>query len=142
MPTHIHLLLKQLIDNGISRYMKNLLDSYSKYFNIKHKRKGPLWESRFKNVLVKTDEQLLHLTRYLHLNPVTAYLVNSPEDWDYSSYGQYLDSKIDYPFCDFSDVLKINPEEYEKFVNDRIDYQRSLAKIKELIIEDEDIEIK
>src|SRR3990167_9648627 len=72
MPTHIHLILRQLTDKGISKYMSDFLNSYTKYFNTLHKRKGPLWESRFKNVLVETDNQLLHLTRYIHLNPVTA----------------------------------------------------------------------
>ena len=80
MPTHIHLTLKQLIDKGISKFMNNILSSYSHYFNIKHNRKGPLWEGRFKKVLVETDEQLLHLTRYIHLNPVTDYLINKPEN--------------------------------------------------------------
>jgi len=79
MPTHIHLALKQLEDKGISIFMSNILNSYSRYFNIKHNRKGPLWESGFKKVLIESDEQLLHLTRYVHLNPVTAYIVNKPD---------------------------------------------------------------
>ncbi|MBN1870037.1 MAG: transposase [Candidatus Omnitrophica bacterium] len=89
MPTHFHLIVKQAADNGITRFMANVQNSYARYFNIKHTRKGPLWEGRFKNVLVKTDEQLLHLTRYIHLNPVTANLVSSPEDWVFSSYAEY-----------------------------------------------------
>ena len=71
MPTHIHLILKQLKKGGISVFMSNILNSYTRYFNIKTKRRGPLWESRFKNVEVASDEQLVHLTRYVHLNPVT-----------------------------------------------------------------------
>lgn len=136
MPTHIHLVLKQLQDKGISQYMKNVLDSYSKYFNVQHKRKGPLWESRFKNVLVKNDEQLLHLTRYLHLNSTTAMIVDHPEDWEFSSYKEYL-SEIDdnSAICQFNDILEINPSQYRKFVNDRISYQRELAKIKNLILD-------
>jgi putative transposase len=79
MPTHIHLVLRQLKDGGISKFMSNILNSYSRYFNIKHNRKGPLWEGRFRKVLVGSDEQLLHLTRYVHLNPVTACLVDKPK---------------------------------------------------------------
>ena len=81
MPTHLHLILKQLADNGISIFMSTVENSYTRYFNLKHKRKGPLWETRFRSILIKTDEQLLHLTRYIHLNPVTAHLVNEPEKW-------------------------------------------------------------
>ena len=136
MPTHIHLILKQLIDNGISKYMKDLLISYTRTFNLMHKRKGPLWESRFRSVLVKIDEQLLHLTRYLHLNPVTAGLVNRPEDWVYSSYREYL-GDVNKPavICQFDDILDIKPISYRKFVNDQISSQRELAKIKNAMID-------
>ncbi len=78
MPTHIHLILKQLKEDGISAYMSKILNSYTCYFNRRTKRKGPLWESRFKRVEVTSDEQLLHLTRYIHLNPVTAHIVEEP----------------------------------------------------------------
>jgi len=136
MPTHIHLTLKQLIDKGISIFMGNLLNSYSRYFNIKHNRKGPLWEGRFKAVLVQTDEQLLHLTRYIHLNPVTARLVDKPEDWLHSSYREYVsmnDSRD--KICQFDDLLDICPAAYKEFTEDRISYQRELAKIKNLLLD-------
>lgn len=136
MPTHFHLIIKQLKENGISNYMNDILNSYTRYFNTKHKRKGPLWETRFKSVLVKTDEQLLHLTRYIHLNPVTAKLVSRPEKWAFSSYLEYI-SGINgtLSICQFDDILEIKPLVYRKFVNDRISYQRELAKIKSMIID-------
>ncbi len=136
MPTHIHLVLKQLKDNGISLYMGNILNSYSKYFNAKTKRKGPLWEGRFKSIEVETDDVLYHLTRYIHLNPVTAYLVEKPEDWKFSSYKEFISEvKEDKKLCSFKELMDINPEEYKKFVLSRKDYQRQLAKIKNLILE-------
>ena len=137
MPTHIHLILKQLEERGVTIFMGNLLNSYSRYFNIKHKRKGPLWEGNFKSVPVKNDGQLLHLTRYIHLNPVTAYLVDKPEDWLWSSYNEYL-SKIDDgdKICKYNDILDIKLDSYKKFVEDRIAYQRELGVVKELLIEE------
>ena len=136
MSTHIHLILQQLKKYGISNFMGNILNSYSRYFNNKHKRRGPLWEGRFKNVLIKTDEQLLHLTRYIHLNPVTAFLVNKPEDWQASSYNEYL-GNLDKNelICEYDDVLRIDKNSYRQFVNDRISYQRELGKIKKLLFE-------
>ncbi len=135
MPTHFHLILKQLQNNGISDYMRKILESYSSYFNMKHKRKGPLWESKFYNILVKDDEQLLHLTRYIHLNPVTAKLVDKPKDWEFSSYKEFYSRENNfYRICQFNNILEINPLSYRKFVNDRISYQRELAKIKRLLI--------
>ena len=76
MPTHIHLILRQLKKDGISIFMGKILNSYTRYFNLKNKRKGPLWESKFKNVEVVTDEQLLHLTRYIHLNNIPLFFAN------------------------------------------------------------------
>ncbi|MCS7151118.1 MAG: transposase [Endomicrobia bacterium] len=134
MPTHIHLIIVPLKDEILSSYMNRVLKSYSKYFNIKYNRKGPLWEGRFKSVLVQTHEQLIHLTRYIHLNPVTAYLVERPEDWIYSSYNEYIGIS-ETGFCDFKDYLEIQPSMYIQFVQDRVNYQRELAKIKDLIIE-------
>ena len=72
MPTHIHFVLEPLVEEGISNYMRCVLLSYAKYFNVKYKRKGHLWESYFKSVYVECDEQLLHLTRYIHLNPTSS----------------------------------------------------------------------
>lgn len=137
MPTHIHFILKQNQDNGIEKFVGLISQSYSQYFNIRHERKGPLWEGRFKNVLIKDDEQLLHLTRYIHLNPATAFLVNDPGDWKYSSYNEYVEAGVyNKRLCNYCDLLKIDPVSYKKFVLDQIDYQRQLAIIKEVVLED------
>jgi putative transposase len=134
MPTHLHLILKQLKHNGISIFMNNILNSYTRYFNTKHKRKGPLWEARFKNILIEKDEYLLHLTRYIHLNPVTASLINKPEDWLASSYREYIEKNAE-KICQYDDVLKTEPISYKQFVDDRISYQRELAKIKQYLFD-------
>jgi len=136
MPTHIHLILQQASDNGIEKYMAKVLNSYSRYFNTKHGRLGPLWSSRFKSVLVNDDEQLLHLSRYLHLNPSSAGIIDKPQDWIYSSYQEYINKKgIDNPICEWQRYMEIDKKQYRKFVNDRKDYQKELSKIKSLIIE-------
>ena len=99
-----------------------------------------MWEGRFKNVLVESDEQLLHLSRYIHLNPTTSFLVDKPEDWQGSSYREYLDlvdkeSRV----CRPDAIFELCPKEYyKKFVEDRIGYQRELANIKKLLLDDED----
>ena len=134
MPTHLHLVLKQIEENGISIFMSNILNSYARYFNIRHNRKGPLWEGRFRNVAVESDEQLLHLTRYVHLNPVTAHLVDKPESWQASSYLEYLGVR-NKKMCDFNDILEIKPVSYKVFVEDRISYQRELSLIKSFLLE-------
>lgn len=137
MPTHIHLILKQSTDSGISQYMSKILNSYSRYFNTKHQRVGPLWAGRFKSVLVDNDEQILHLTRYIHLNPASAGLVENPEDWKFSSYLEYInrDNKTKR-ICEFGDILDFTPENYKKFVEDRKSYQQQLSLIKNILIDD------
>lgn len=135
MPTHIHLILKQLTDNGISKFISKTLNSYSRCFNQRHKRNGPLWSGRFKSVLVKKNEQLLHLTRYIHLNPASAGLVSNPEEWIYSSYCDYLSDNPVKSFVNLEGRLDLNSSQYRKFVNDHKAYQRELSIIKGTLID-------
>jgi len=137
MPTHVHFIIRQDTDYGIEGFVTKISQGYSQYFNARHKRKGPLWEGRFKNILVKDNNQLVHLTRYVHLNPVTAFLVNDPDNWIYSSYKEYIkDNPIQKRLCDFDNLMTMDEVLYKKFVLDQIDYQRQLASIKDLILED------
>ncbi len=132
MPTHLHLVLWEVNEESISRVMSNILNSYTKYFNIKNGRKGPLWQGRFKKVLIESDEQLLHLTRYIHLNPVTSNLRNDPKKWLWSSYQEYLGMvKREDRICQFEKILDINQVTYEEFVRDGASYQKQLASIKQ-----------
>ena len=95
-----------------------------------------MWESRFKSVVVTTDEQLLHLTRYVHLNPTTANLVNEPHDWNFSSYREFIDEiQVEEKVCNYSKSLNIDTEEYKEFVSSRIDIQQELARMKELCLD-------
>ena len=136
MPTHIHLVLKQIKDKGIAKFMSRVLNGYSRFFNTKHQRTGPLWSGRFKSVLVSSDEQLLHLTRYLHLNPTSAGLVDQPNDWQFSSYEEYLNSHANKnTICSTNNLFDITPKDYERFVLDGRAYQRDLSKIKALLLD-------
>jgi len=127
MPTHFHFILERLKDGGITKFVNAVLKSYSRYFNLKHNRKGPLWQNRFSNVLIENDEQFMHIHRYIHINPVKAHLVDDPKDWPYSSYKEYagLSGENDR-FCDFSNYFNMDAVSYTKFVKDEIDYQRNL----------------
>ena len=69
MDNHFHILAKQIKENGISNFM-NKLGGYSYYFNKKYKRVGPLFQGRFKAILVRTDEQLKNVFVYINTNPV------------------------------------------------------------------------
>ena len=133
MPTHFHLTLRQEKERGIQIYMQRVLNSFSHYYRRKNQESGPLFESSFKGVHIETDEQLIHLSRYHHLNPVTSYMVDDPKDYIYSSYNDYLKGKsqiVDpsYVLSNFS-----SSKQYAKFVLDQKEYQRELERIKHLI---------
>lgn len=96
MPNHFHLLVKQFSKNAIVSLMRALGNSYVYYFNKRDQRTGPLFEGRYKATIIETEPYLLHLTRYIHLNPL---LEDGPRtrtdlvrlvEYPYSSYGDYL----------------------------------------------------
>ncbi|MFH1645392.1 MAG: transposase [Candidatus Omnitrophota bacterium] len=130
MPTHFHLILIPCKEKAVSIFTGNICNSYTRFFNSKYGRKGPLWEGRAKKVLVENNEQLIHLTRYLHLNPVTSYITEKPIDWQYSSYKEYIGVVRENSFCEFRDLLNMDPIEYRFYVNEGIQYQRDLAEAK------------
>jgi len=90
MPTHYHLLIYLKIDDLSKRIMQPFGVSYTKAVNKQQRRVGPLFQAPFQAVRVDKDEYLLHLSRYIHMNPVTAGLVERPEEWIFSSYRDYV----------------------------------------------------
>ncbi len=137
MPNHFHFLVKQLKANGISTFMSQLANSYTKYFNTKLKRVGPLLQGTFKSVIVKTDGQLIHVSRYIHINPVVAGIASKPEHYQWSSYSEYANGSSGYCSTDLILGLFSSREEYCKFTEDQIDYGKSLETIKHQLLEDE-----
>jgi len=116
--------------------MKQLTNAYTKYFNEKYQRTGSLLEGRFKAVSVDTDELLLHISRYIHLNPLVANLSDDLRTYPWSSFTSYISNYTD-DFCTkeaISSHFK-SKEGYEKFVKDQEDYAKELNKIKHLGID-------
>lgn len=137
MPNHFHFLLKQLIEGGIQTFVSNFCNSYTRYFNVKNKRIGPLFQGAFKAVRIEDDEQLIHVSRYIHLNPVTSLFIRESdlENYHYCSFNEYMTEKA--KICDTSIVLNqfSSIHEYKKFVYDQIEYGKRLELIKHLIFE-------
>lgn len=138
MPNHFHLLIRQTRKDGISRFIGNFTNSYTRYFNTKQERGGPLFQGKFKSVRIETDEQLLHITRYIHLNPHASYVVKTLEElmsYPYSSFPEYL-QRTNLDSCVKKIVLGNfkDPSSYKQFVFDQADYQRNLNNIKHLLL--------
>lgn len=138
MPNHFHLLLKQEKDRGISKFMSNFQNSYTRYFNIKNNRDGSLFLDQFKAVRIETDEQLIYVSRYIHLNPHTNFVVNSINDlenYPWSSLSAYI--KNDAALVNKEQIMSNfkNGDDYRKFVTDQADYQRRLKEIRHLLFD-------
>jgi len=69
MPNHFHLFVYQRDQSAMSGFMKSIMTSYGRYFNLKYKRTGSIYESTYKASLISTDAYLMHISRYIHLNP-------------------------------------------------------------------------
>ena len=137
MPNHFHFLLKQKTASSISKFMKQIANAYTRYFNSKYNRTGSLFSGRFKAVLVDKNEVLLHLSRYIHLNPLVAGLVKELKDYPWSSYHSYLSSK-EIDICKKEIILDQfkSPQEYQAFVKNHIDYAKELEKIKHFTLDE------
>ena len=137
MPNHFHLLVKQLQEGGISEFIRKFIHSYTKYRNIKHRILGPTFQALFKAVRIETDEQLLHVSRYIHLNPLVSFLVKDLRFYKWSSYPYYI-GLSDGPKVAKEEILNFfkSPESYEKFVLDHAEYATTLEIIKHQLIDE------
>jgi len=90
MSNHYHLMI-ETPEGNLSRIMKHINNSYTNYFNIKRKRAGHLLQGRYKAILIEADAYAAELSRYIHLNPVKAKMVPSPEEYKWSSYRFYAE---------------------------------------------------
>lgn len=139
MPNHFHLLVRQQKDNGISKYLSNFLNSYTRFYNTRHERDGSLFLDQFKAIRIESDDQLLHVSRYIHLNSHTGFVVKTlaeAETYPWSSYPLYLNPKSN-TWVETKEILSHfkNLRAYHEFVSDRSDYQRKLKAIEHLLLE-------
>ncbi|MBI3261106.1 transposase [Candidatus Berkelbacteria bacterium] len=133
MPNHFHLLIQEQSDQGVSKYLADIQNSYTKYFNKMHQRTGHLFQGRYRIVRIETEEQLLIVSRYVHLQAVTANLREEIE-YPWSSIGGYLATSK--TFCDTELILRLaKTTGYRVFLENYKDYARTLAKIKHLLHE-------
>jgi putative transposase len=122
MPNHYHFLLRPEEDGALSLFIQRLFNSYTQAFNKQQGRKGTLFEGRAKTVPVDSDEYVLHLCRYIHLNPVRAGLVTHPGEWPYSNYLEWVEQRSG-TLVDRAFVRQYfpTPDDYEAFVMGEVD---------------------
>lgn len=139
MPNHYHLMIRQLVEEGISTYVRIVANSYAHYMNKRYDRGGALFQGNFKAVEVNSDEQLIHLSRYIHLNPVVAGIVHEKEmeEYPWSSLVWFLDSRRS-SWVKVSEVMGFfrGSREYREFLEDQVGYSREMGKIGYLLLDE------
>ena len=136
MPNHFHFLLQQKVDGGITDFVSKISNSYTKYFNTKNQRIGPLLQGEFKSVYIETNEQLIHVSRYIHLNPLVSFLTDNLETYQWSSYLEYL-KEVKNNTCSKGIILDQfkSPQDYKQFVLDQENYGKKLEMIKHQLLD-------
>ncbi len=114
MPTHFHLLVYQKDDEqSLSKLLQSICTAYTMYFNKKYRRRGPLYENNFRSSHILADSYLLHISRYIHLNP------KGYADWQHSSYGDYIrDTSRDWLATKPMLELFADKADYAEFIKD------------------------
>jgi len=151
MPNHLHLLLKQTKDNGISKFMQKVGTGYANYFNKKYNRMGHLFQGRFRAVHIKDDEQLKNIFVYVHANPISLIEPNwkekgirNPEKaikfletYKWSSYLDYIGKK-NFPSVSrrkFISEVMGGSDDCKESVNDWIKYKNQIQDFDNMLLE-------
>lgn len=123
MPNHFHISI-QTRKIPVSKIMSSLTTSYSMYFNGTYKHFGPVFQNRFKSILIENDPYFFKLSQYIYLNPVKAGLVSDPRNYPYSSIKEALGLEplklLDSDIIRLIGETKSSQKEYEKFIYDGI----------------------
>jgi REP element-mobilizing transposase RayT len=133
-PNHFHLLLKQVVESGISEFMRKLGTGHTMYFNKRHDRSGVLFQGKFKSRHVKSNNQLLYLSAYINCNS-EIHEIAKAEKYKWCSFGEYLSrEKI---LCNKEIVLSQfrNAEEYKNFCEENAFEIRERRSFEDLSLE-------
>jgi putative transposase len=119
MPNHFHMIVSEIHDKGMSRYMQRVLNSYTKYFNAKYGKSGHLFQGPYGAVHIKNNEQLLYLSAYIHRNPrELKEWHNKEHQYMWSSYRDYINVNRWEPLLKTDLIISQfrNNKEYIRFV--------------------------
>jgi REP element-mobilizing transposase RayT len=126
MPNHYHLLVHQTDLATAGKVAQHACNSYSKYFNRRHGRRGTLFASSYKVKHARAGNYFIHLFRYIHANPVTAGIVDRPEEWKWSNFGDFCGKKRWNKLDERFRAGVPDPDEYRRLVDHHI--ERALKK--------------
>jgi putative transposase len=111
MPDHYHLLLKERKEHGITNFIHKCNISIAKYINIKESRSGPLFEGLFKAKHISTNEYLLHLSLYIHLNPLDFLFGKEWREHEIKNWNLVKNKLFNYPWSSLKAFIDENHED-------------------------------
>ena len=94
MDNHVHLMIKT-DDKPLANLISRISSIYTRYFNKKYNYIGHLFQDRYYSELIEDDKQMLETSRYVHLNPVKAKMVETPSEYRWSSYTMFIGKKVE-----------------------------------------------
>ena len=136
MENHYHLLISELLEGGLARFMMKVNVGYAKYYNERYERNGHLFQGKTKKILIENNAHFLYILHYLHLNPLDYFIgakewrvrdkntiKNAKDALEYLSHyrwSSYLDycGKKNFPSILTKDIFEEAPNEYEKTIAD------------------------
>jgi len=144
MPNHIHLLVRQLKNGGITKFMRKVGAGYGRYFNRRYGRRGYVFQNRFSAIHIKNNEQLKTVFVYIHTNPTALIesnwkekgiknpkkIIKFLEAYKWSSYSDYIGRKNFPSVTERNFILEImkNEKGCKKFVDYWIKYKGKIRK--------------
>jgi REP element-mobilizing transposase RayT len=147
MGNHFHALVRVMTD-PLSHFMHRIQTTWAKRFNLRHERKGHVFQQRFKSKYCGNDTEYCRwLLRYIHYNPVKDGLTNRPENWEWSSYRQYLGQRsgiadIEWPLSLFGGNVPMfedfvlqgahDPRELREMEDSRVSYSGPIMPFDEI----------
>lgn len=130
LPNHFHILVREKMEGGISKYMLKLMTGYSMYFNKKYERTGKLYEGVFKSIHANKDTYLKYLYSYIHLNPAKLIDKNWKENKNRNT-DKLLKYVFSYPHSSIKEYTEekfsiLNPTEFPTYFRKAIDHREEL----------------
>ena len=135
-PNHFHMILKQLQDKGIEKFMHKLGTSHTNYFNRKENRSGSLFQGPFRSIYIESNNYLLYLSAYVNANNFIHGYNRNIDDWAYSSYLDYI-GRRNGVLCDKKSILGQfkDAKECEEFIRNNALYLKGKKEMEKYLLE-------
>jgi putative transposase len=135
-PNHYHFVLKQIIEGGISEFMKRISGGYTNYFNTKYQRSGSLFQGPFKAIHIDSNEYLLWLSAYVNANAQIHNITENMKNYPWCSYEDFIGLR-NGKLCNKNLILSQfkNPDEYKKFIKDNIPLIQKRKELQKYLLE-------